>query len=209
MVVEVKPIEEDPEIWASKVFLKSIEILGGLKKLAEYRTLTWLPSLARAALAVVLREVFFKVEDEIAEYIGLTRQTVRNILRADPEAALEKLRAITEFTEQEKKDLSVHLAGGIAKYAFKLIKEEGAEPQLFLSYSTEIAKALDVPWAYLVLKEIKGIDFPITEPAPLLEKLKGLKLKDRPAEEIISQLEFPIKNPAELLHKIREVLGGS
>lgn len=206
MVVEVKPIEEDPELWATRVFLKCIEILGGLKKLAEYRTLTWLPSLARAALAVVLREVFFKVEDEIAEYIGLTRQTVRNILRADPEAALEKLRSLEEVAEGEKKDLSVHLAGGIAKHAYKLIKEEGAEPQISLLYSTETAKALDVPWAFLVLKEIKGVDFPISDSSMLLEKLKGVKIKDRDAESIISSIEFPVKNPAELLHKIKAVL---
>ncbi|HIO42299.1 MAG TPA: bacterio-opsin activator, partial [Aquifex sp.] len=49
MVVEIKPVEQDIEHLVTRVFLKAIDIIGGLQKLAEYRTLTWLPSLARAA----------------------------------------------------------------------------------------------------------------------------------------------------------------
>ncbi len=62
MVVEVTPYREesaDVEYLTARVFFKSIELLGGLKKLAEYRNLTWLPALSRASFVVVLKEDFF------------------------------------------------------------------------------------------------------------------------------------------------------
>jgi len=68
MVVEVKPVEVDAESLVTRVFLKAIDLLGGLQRLAEYRTLTWLPSLARAAFVVVLREEFMKTEEEIGVF---------------------------------------------------------------------------------------------------------------------------------------------
>ena len=73
MVVEIKPVEKDIEPLVTRVFLKSIDIVGGLQKLAEYRTLTWLPSLARAAFVIVLREEYLKTEDEIAQIVGITK----------------------------------------------------------------------------------------------------------------------------------------
>jgi probable regulatory domain-containing protein len=78
--------------------------------LAEYRTLTWLPSLARAAFVIVLREEYVKSELEIAEFVGLTKNTVRNILRADPQLALYKLKHLEELTAEQKKELKVHIA---------------------------------------------------------------------------------------------------
>jgi len=41
---------------AERVFLEAVRSIGGLRKLTEYRNLTWLPSLAEAALVVVMRE---------------------------------------------------------------------------------------------------------------------------------------------------------
>ncbi len=206
MVIEVKPIEEDYEILATRVFLKTLDIIGGLKKLVEYRTLTWLPSLARSAMVVVLREEFFKTDEEIAEEVGLTKQTVKNILRADPEAALQKLQSIDQFTEEERKSVPVHLAGGLAKRAYELIKYKGEEPQIALLYTSQTAQALEVPWAYAVLKALKGTDFPVTSPESLKEKLAGIVVKDRPMEEVIARISYPVANPAELLRKIREAL---
>ncbi|NPA33200.1 MAG: bacterio-opsin activator [Aquificae bacterium] len=202
MVVEVKPIEVDVEEIVTRVFLKAIDLLGGLQKLAEYRTLTWLPSLARASFVIVLREEFMKTEEEIAEFLGISRQTVRNILRADPELALYKIQHMDELTKEEKKELRVHIAGGIAKIAYKKIKE-GEEPKIFLAFCTMAAQALEVPWAYLLLKRIKGTHFPVKSPEELKEKVKGVVIKGIPAEEIVEKLEYPIKNPAELLHKIK------
>jgi len=60
-------------------------LLGGLKQLCDYRSLTWLPALARAAYAVVLKEEYNKTDDEIAQEVGLSKQSVRKILQSNPE----------------------------------------------------------------------------------------------------------------------------
>lgn len=202
MVVEVKPVEVDVESLVTRVFLKAIDLLGGLHKLAEYKTLTWLPSLARAAFVIVLREEFLKTEEEIAEFVGITRQTARNILRADPELALYKLQHFEELTKEEKKQLRVHTAGGIAKIAYKKVKE-GEEPKVFHDFCTIAAEALEVPWAYLILKKIKGTDFPIDKADAIVEKVRGVVIKGLPAEEVVQKIEYPVKNPADLLHKVK------
>jgi len=206
MVVELKPVEVDVEPLVTRVFLKSIDLLGGLQKLAEFKTLTWLPSLARAAFAVVLREEYLKTEEEIAKVVGLTKQTVRNILRANAELALYKIEHLEELTQEEKKEMKVHTAGGIAKLAYKLVKEGHEEPRIFLEYCTRTAIALDIPWAYMVLRRVRGTDFPIHFPEDIVEKLSGVMIKGRKAEEVIRELEYPIRNPAELLHRIKENL---
>jgi len=205
MVIEIKPIEQDIEHLVTRVFLKAIDIIGGLQKLAEYRTLTWLPSLARAAFVIVLREEYLKTEDEIAEFVGISKNTVRQILRADPQLALYKIQHMEELSPEERKQLKVHTAGGIAKIAYKLVKE-GEEPKIFEYYCTITTEALEVPWAYLLLKKIKGTHFPVKSPNELLEKVKGLTIKGIPAEEIIKNIEYPVKNPAELLHKVKMYL---
>ena len=202
MVIEVKPVEVDVENLVTRVFLKSIDLLGGLHRLAEYRTLTWLPSLARAAFAVVLREEFLKTEEEIAQMVGITKQTVRNILRADPEMALYKIQHIDELTKEEKKELRVHTAGGIAKLAYKKVKE-GEEPKVFAEYCAMTAEALEVPWAFLLLKRIKGTHFPIEKPDDIADKVKGIVIKGLQAEEVLSKVEYPLRNPADMLHKIK------
>ncbi|NPA16828.1 bacterio-opsin activator [Persephonella sp.] len=205
-----KPVDEhDLEQLVGRVFFKAIDLLGGLHKLAEYRTLTWLPSLARAAFAIVLREEYLKTEEEIAEIVGLTRNTVRNILRADPNAAMFKIEHMDELTKEEKKELRVHTAGGVAKLAYKLVKE-GQEAQTLLEFCREMsAKAVQVceaPWAYTVLKHSKGLKYPVENPQPLKEKLAGITIKGIPAEEVADNLVYPIKNPAQLLHEIKEYL---
>ncbi len=202
MVVEIQPVEKDMEHLVTRVFLKSIDIIGGLQKLAEYRTLTWLPSLARAAFVIVLREEYLKTEDEIAEMVGITKNTVRQILRADPQLALYKIQHLDELSPEERKQLKVHTAGGIAKIAYKLVKE-GEEPKVFEYYCTLTTQALEVPWAYLLLKRIKGTHFPVKSPEELLQKVDGIEIKGIPASEILQNIEYPIKNPAELLHKIK------
>ncbi|MDQ7038817.1 MAG: bacterio-opsin activator [Aquificota bacterium] len=206
MVIEVKPVEVDVESLVTRVFLKAIDLLGGLQKLAEYRTLTWLPSLARASFAVVLREEYLKTEEEIAQIVGLTKQTVRNIMRADPETAMYKIKHFDDLTQEEKKELKVHTAGGIAKLAYRLVKEGHEEPKLFLEFCTQAARALDIPWAYMVLKRIKGTDFPINSAEDIKKKISGIMIKGRRAEEVVEELDYPIKNPADLLHRIKENL---
>jgi len=41
--------QKDLEYYVNRVFFKAIDLLDGLNKLAEYRTLTWLPILAKAS----------------------------------------------------------------------------------------------------------------------------------------------------------------
>ncbi|WP_038055548.1 bacterio-opsin activator [Thermodesulfobacterium hydrogeniphilum] len=201
--------ETEIEHLVSRVFFKAIDLLGGLNKLAEFRTLTWLPSLARAAFVVVLKEEYMKTDDEIAQKVGLTKNTVRNILRADPELALQKIKAMEELVNEELRELKVHTAGGIAKLAYKEIKE-GRDAQTLLHYcstiSEEIARTLDIPWAYLVLRKSKGIKYPITSPEELKERFKDLNIKGIPAEEIMDNLQYPIKTPAMLVHEIKQYL---
>jgi len=202
MVIEAPVVENDLENLVTRVFLKALDIIGGLNKLAEYRTLTWLPSLARAAYVIVLREEYLKTEDEIAEFVGITKNTVRQILRADPQQALYKVQHMEELTPEEKKQLRVHTAGGIAKLAYKMVKE-GQEPSIFEHYCTVTAQVLEVPWAYLILKRIKGTHFPIESADAIVDKVKGIEIKGLPAEEVIQNIEYPVKNPADLLHKIK------
>ncbi|MEZ0344160.1 MAG: bacterio-opsin activator [Caldimicrobium sp.] len=212
MVIQIgAPVVSEQEIehLVTRVFFKSIELLGGLSKLAEFRTLTWLPSLARAAFVVVLKEEYMKTDEEIAQKVGLTKNTVRNILRADPELALHKIKAMEEMLAEEARELKVHTAGGIAKLAYKEIKE-GREAQTLLYYcslvATDLVKALEVPWAYMVLKKSKGLSYPVNSSEELKEKLSGLTIKGISIGEIADHLHYPIKTPASLIHEIKEYL---
>ncbi len=212
MVIQIDaPVvsEKEVEYLVNRVFFKAIELLGGLHKLAEYRTLTWLPSLARAAFVVVLKEEYTKSDEEIAYKVGLTKNTVRNILRADPELALQKIKAMEEMVEENARDLKVHTAGGIAKLAYKEVKE-GREAQTLLQFCSlvaeDIVRTFDIPWAYMVLKKTKGVHYPINSAEELKERLKGLSIKGIPAEEVLENIEYPVKSPARLLHEIKEYL---
>jgi len=110
------PIKKlDADSLAEKVFQESIRILGGLKKLLEYRNLTWLPSLAEAAYVIILKNEMLKTSKEIAKELGITEQTVKNILNAD-EKEVEK------FLKGEIEKIDEHKAGGIAKLAYKKVK---------------------------------------------------------------------------------------
>lgn len=213
MVIEITGVpaatEEDIEHLVTRVFFKGIDLLGGLSKLAEYKTLTWLPSLARASFAIVLREEYLKTEEEIAAIVGLTKNTVRNILRADPEMAIYKIQHMEELTKEEKKELRVHTAGGLAKLAYKLVKE-GQDAQALLEFcaatGAKVAQVCEVPWAYAVLKRMKGVKYPILNSDVLAEKLKGIDIKGLSATNVVREITYPIKTPADLLHEIKEYL---
>ncbi|CUU02725.1 probable regulatory domain-containing protein [Candidatus Thermokryptus mobilis] len=115
---EVIQLEEQVDELVLKVFLKALDIVGGPRKLILYRHLTWVPSLIEACYAVVLKEKFFKTESEIASILGLTKQTVRNILTAKTEGIRENIE-----TELKKKTIKTHVAGALAKLAFKEINQ--------------------------------------------------------------------------------------
>ncbi len=120
-VQEISPTEVNPDDVAMQVFLQALNLVGGPRQLVEHRNLTWLPSLMESAYVVVLSEQFHKTIAEIAEFLGITEQTVRNILRADSEHILE----IIEKARGEK-EIKIHIAGGLAKRAYTLLKEKKA-----------------------------------------------------------------------------------
>jgi len=115
-VISSPPKDSNVDALAEKVFLECIKIIGGLRKLVEYRNLTWLPSLAEASYVVVMKEELMKTSREIAENLGITEQTVKNILSADEEE-------IKKYLEGEIEKVDEHKAGGIAKLAYRNIKK--------------------------------------------------------------------------------------
>jgi probable regulatory domain-containing protein len=187
---------------AEKVFWEAIKILGGLKKLIEYRNLTWLPSLAEAAYVVVLKNEAMKTNSEIAETLGITENTVKNILSANEEDVKKYIEG--EFEERPKE----HIAGGIAKLAYNKLKKEGRLDTEEIELKKEEMEVLDVDWAVHVLAKIRGLDFPVDK-NQLVERLKGIIIKNRNIEEILDNLNYPIKNPADLLHQIKTKLSKS
>ncbi len=194
-----KPVKEGniDEI-AERIFHESIRILGGLKNLVEYRNLTWLPSLAEAAYVVALKNEAIKTNREIAEFLGITEQTVKKILSADENRVMEYLKG---EGEKEKE----HIAGGLAKLAYKAIRENRDNLKQRIEIMEESARSLGVEWAVHVLKSIKGLDFPVGK-EQLLERLHGYRIMGKPVEEILEKIEYPVESPAELLHRIREQL---
>ena len=112
----------DVDEMAMKVFMEAINLAGGPRKLMEYRRLTWLPSLMEAAYAVVLANEEKKSADEIAQFLGIGKVSVQNILRANPEDVLKRLE---EGTRPRSRS---HVAGGLAKMAYERVKarDEGA-----------------------------------------------------------------------------------
>jgi len=204
-VIEVQPQSAQREIEALvlRVFLKTIDLVGGPLALAERRHLTWANSLMSASYIVVLHEEALKSVDEIAAFLGVSRATVQNVLRADPELALKK---VADLAEGE--GIRVHLAGGLAKAAYRLVRQGQEEPRVLSYFLERFVELFDIPWAYLVLKAVKGFDFPAKSPDDLLPRFQGLKLGGIPAEEIVRTLDYPIQNPAELLRQIKMHLAG-
>ncbi len=196
MEVIAKPKGGNIDKMAERVFYESIRLLGGLKKLIEYRNLTWLPSLAEAAYVVVLKNEAFKTYAEIARELGITEQTVKNIATADEE---EVKRYIEGELEERPRE---HIAGGIAKLAYRKLKEEGKLEEDEVVLCSEEIEVLDIDWAVHVLARIRGLDFPASK-EQLEERLKGMIVKGKNIEDILAKIEYPVKSPAELLHKIK------
>ncbi len=197
MEVITKPVGASIDAMAEQVFAESIALLGGLRKLVDYRNLTWLPSLAEAAYVVVLKNEAMKSYAEIARELGITEQTARSIATAKEERVEAYL---TGGIEKPKE----HIAGGLAKLAYRKLKQEGRLGEEVRLAQRE-AEVLGIDWAVHVLAKIKGLDFP-AEREQLAERLRGLVIKGKRAEEILAELEYPVKTPAELLHKLRERL---
>lgn len=193
-VISEPKVEVNIDELAKLVFDEAIEVIGGLKKLVEYRNLTWLPSLAEAAYVIVMKNEAAMTNQQIAERLGLTEQTVANILRAD-EKEIEK------FIKGETEELDTHKAGALAKVAYKRVKAKGLEEVVHID--SKSAEVVGVLWAYQVLRSIRGLDFPV-EKEDLKGKLEGIEVHGKNVEELLEKIEYPVKTPAELLHKLKE-----
>ncbi|MBE8539523.1 KaiC associated regulatory domain-containing protein [Geoglobus acetivorans] len=200
MEIIARPKGGDVDRMAEKVFMKSIEILGGLKKLVEYRNLTWLPSLAEAAYVIVLRNEALKTYSEIARELGITEATAKNIATADDVKVLDYIRGGLEERPKE------HMAGGIAKLAYRALKESGELDLDEVSLNDEMTEILEIAWAVQVLSKIKGLDFPAGK-EQLAERLAGILVKEKGREyrieELLDRIDYPVKSPSELLHKLK------
>lgn len=201
MEVIAKPKGGNVDRMAEKVFMKSIELLGGLKKLVEYRNLTWLPSLAEAAYVVVLKNEALKTYSEIARELGITENTVKNIATADESRVMEYIHG--ELDERPRE----HIAGGIAKLAYRKLKESGALDEEEVEITQDVIESLEIAWAVIVLSRIKGMHFP-ADRDELADRLSGIVVREKGREyrieELLEKIEYPVKSPAELLKKLKE-----
>ncbi|PDM25986.1 KaiC associated regulatory domain-containing protein [Candidatus Bathyarchaeota archaeon B24-2] len=182
----------DVDHLAERVFQECINILGGLRKLTYYRNLTWLPSLAVASYAIVLKEELLKTQREIAEKLGITPQTVKNILQADEEE-------VKRFIKGEIEKVDEHKAGGIAKLAYRKVKEERG---VFIR--EDELEVLGVDWALRVLIRLRGADFPLDKEA-LEKRLEGIIIKGKHIDQVIEKMKFPVRSPAEVLKQIKDL----
>ncbi|MCP2518850.1 bacterio-opsin activator [Candidatus Aminicenantes bacterium AC-335-B20] len=199
---EIKEIDVDT--LAMRVFLKSLELIGGPRKIIEYRKLTWIPSLIEASYAVVFSEEMRKSKEEIAEILGITKQTVQNIFRTGVDAIKEK---ITDF--DKSKEIKAHTAGGLARWAYEEIKKGNESINFLQSAFQQISDIFEISWPIEVLRRIKGHKFPM-EKKKVKDLLGGLKIENKTLEEILNNKNFPntIDSPSHLLKIIKEITHG-
>lgn len=125
MAVVVKPRRYSLDFMAMRLFAKIIKLLGGPRKMIELRRVTWLPSLMEAVYVVLLHEIERKTAKEIAAALGLTPQTVQNILRAKPEFARKRLEALMSGElESADEETRTHMAGALAKLAYEEMRTQ-------------------------------------------------------------------------------------
>lgn len=198
----VTPQTVDLDKLALNVFLKSLEIAGGPRKLIEHRNLTWVPSLIQASYAVVLSEEGKKTANEIAQFLGLTLQTVRNILRASPELVQKRINQILSGEEMDT-EAKTHTAGGLAKLAYDRIRQGDQVVHYLQEFYEQAAEVLGVVWPVEVLRRIKGVDFPASREV-LAKHLTGLKIESKDITDILPQLPESVPNPSALLRFLKE-----
>ena len=199
-MIEVRPSIEDLDRKVLRTFMKAIEILGGPRKLIEYRHLTWLPSLMEACYVVVLKQEHLRTEDDIARELGVSRETVRRILSSDPKTVMERVKG-----EIRAGELREHIAGGIAKIAWEEVRRGRWDVDLIIDSSRRALEAIEGPtWAIMTLMRIKGMDFPLKDSSELEKRLEGVRAYGIERSKVVKKIEYPVNNPAELLRKMSE-----
>jgi hypothetical protein len=182
---------------ALRILMEVIDILGGPRRIIEYRNLTWIPSILKASYAILLKEAGL-THESIARELGVTKSTVEKILRADPEEILRKLSG-----DEVERGIDDHVAGGLAKLGYKQLRERILSEEID-NYRLA-AETLGVEWAVVLMSRIRGLDFPVDK-TELLKRLKGIRIYDIPIEDVLESLKYPIKSPRELLKEISKTL---
>ncbi len=81
-----------------------------------------------AVYVALLHEIERKTAKEIAATLGLTPQTVQNILRAKPEFARKRLESLMSGElESADEETRTHMAGALAKLAYEEARVQEAE----------------------------------------------------------------------------------
>ncbi|WP_303907219.1 hypothetical protein [Thiohalomonas denitrificans] len=70
-----------------ELFVGAVREVGGLRRLVTERRLGWLPELLASSEVLVLQEEEHRRLEEIAELLGMSRDTVANILAAPADRA--------------------------------------------------------------------------------------------------------------------------
>lgn len=106
-----------------QVFLKALDAVGGSRHLIEKRRLDWLSELMESAYVVVLQEDEHRMPEEISDLLGISRESVENILTGPTDTAVQR------FDNQPPADPldRLHIAGGLAKLGHASLT--GASPQ--------------------------------------------------------------------------------
>lgn len=113
-----KPSDVDDK--AMRVFVKSLELAGGIGDLVKTGTHAILPALLESSYVIVLKNEKHQANDEIADYIGISTGEVSEILEAPTEGAAIR------FTQSSDEDIPEigNAAGGLAKSAYQVIRRE-------------------------------------------------------------------------------------
>lgn len=83
----MEPAAEARDRRVLELFLKTVQSMGGLRRLAQERRLGWLPPLLAGADTLVLQEEEHRRPDEIADLLGISGESVENMLAAPADRA--------------------------------------------------------------------------------------------------------------------------
>ncbi len=72
---------------ALELFTRAVREAGGLRRLVQERRLGWLPELLASSEVVVLQEEEHRRPEEISDLLGMSRDSVANILAAPADRA--------------------------------------------------------------------------------------------------------------------------
>lgn len=119
-MAQVRPMGSPADERVTELFIKSVESLGGMRRLVEERRLGLLPELLESAYVLVMQEDEHRTPEEIATQLSVSMETVENILAAPADAAMERAASEvpTEVADRES------VAGGVARFAYNHLHGE-------------------------------------------------------------------------------------